>query len=103
MFDNKAIYDISQCNWYPDCHTYTINRITVQVVSWITARIRFDSERNIDLTTLQTILVPYPRIVCHLVFCAPVISADKARLEQLSVRNTECSAVKETGQQRRAV
>jgi hypothetical protein len=87
MFDQKAIYDVSRRNWYTDCHTYTnINRIIAQVVSSIIAPIRFASERNIDLITLQTNLVPYPRIAYPLVSCAPVISTDKACLEQFSVK-----------------
>ena len=46
---------------------------------------RFDEALNEDLTDFQTNLVPYPRIHFPLATYAPVISAEKAYHEQLSV------------------
>ena len=51
--------------------TYTnLNRLIGQVVSSITASLRFDGALNVDLNEFQTNLVPYPRIHFPLVSSA---------------------------------
>merc|ERR1712141_132395 len=63
MVDNEAIYDICRRNLDIERPTYTnLNRLIGQIVSSITASLRFDGALNVDLNEFQTNLVPYPRI-----------------------------------------
>ena len=87
MVDNEAIYDICRKNLNIERPDYVnINRLLAQVMSSITASLRFDGSLNVDLTEFQTNLVPYPRIHFPMTAYAPVISAEKAYHESLSTK-----------------
>lgn len=86
MVDNEAIYDMCKNLGIERPEYADINRIVAQVVSSITASLRFHGELNVDLTEFQTNLVPYPRIHFPLVSYSPMISAKKATHERLNVK-----------------
>lgn len=89
MVDNEAIYDICRRNLDISRPTYTnLNRLIAQIVSSITASLRFDGALNVDLTEFQTNLVPYPRIHFPLATYAPIISAEKAYRMNLDAKKT---------------
>ena len=57
--DNEAIYDICKKNLNIAQPGLTnLNRLIAQVVSSITASLRFDGSLNVDLNEFQTNLVP---------------------------------------------
>jgi tubulin alpha len=57
--DNEAIYDICKNRLGVAQPSFTnLNRLIAQVVSSITASLRFDGSLNVDLNEFQTNLVP---------------------------------------------
>lgn len=57
--DNEAIYDICKKNLnITSPSLVNLNRLIAQVVSSITASLRFDGSLNVDLNEFQTNLVP---------------------------------------------
>jgi len=86
LVDNQAIYDICKQDLDIQRPTYTnLNRLIAQIISSITASLRFDGALNVDLNEFQTNLVPYPRIHYPLATYAPVVSPDRAYHEKLAI------------------
>ncbi|KAF6199213.1 hypothetical protein GE061_007238 [Apolygus lucorum] len=93
LFDNEALYEICARLLDVPNPTYTnLNRLLAQVVSSITASLRFEGSLNVDLIEFQTNLVPYPRIHFPLITYAPIVPVSKAAYENLTTTNlvTSC-------------
>jgi tubulin alpha len=93
MLDNEAIYDICKSRLNVERPTYSnLNRLIAQVISSLTASLRFEGALNIDINEFQVNLVPYPRI--HFLLCsyAPIIGAAKVDRERLSVAELTSAA-----------
>lgn len=85
MVDNEAIYDISAGKLDVERPSYfNLNRIISQVVSSITASLRFPGSLNVDINEFQTNLVPFPRVHFPLLSYAPFTSAQRTAHERPS-------------------
>ncbi|KAL6073087.1 structural constituent of cytoskeleton [Balamuthia mandrillaris] len=86
MLDNEAIYDICRYKLGKQQPSYTsLNRLIAQIISSLTASLRFDGSLNVDMNEFQVNLVPYPRI--HFLLCsyAPIVTPERAGHERMTV------------------
>jgi len=98
MFDNEAIYDICKNNLKIKKPSYTnLNQLIAQVISSLTASLRFAGSLNVDLNEFQTNLVPYPRIHFMLSSYAPIFSSEMASQEKSTVKQISNSAFEPDG------
>ncbi|TPP66779.1 Alpha-tubulin [Fasciola gigantica] len=85
VFENEALYDICRrCLHMESPSLVNVNRLIGQVVSSVTAAMRFQACLNMDIAEFQTNLIPYPRIHYPLVSCGPLASVDYLFKEKLS-------------------
>ncbi|XP_067012710.1 tubulin alpha chain isoform X2 [Anabrus simplex] len=80
LVDNEALRRISGHLGVDVPQHYNLNQLVSQMVSSITASMRFDGAINVDLADYQTNLVPYPRIHFPLTSLAPIISSRKKNI-----------------------
>ncbi|XP_055904311.1 tubulin alpha chain-like [Eupeodes corollae] len=86
MVDNQAVFEICKKKLNIPRPSYSnLNRIVSQVVSSITASLRFNGALNVDMSEFQTNLVPYPRIHFPLASYSPVLPVEKSNHEGISV------------------
>lgn len=86
MLDNEAVYDICRRHLDIDRPLFNnLNRLSAQVISSLTAFIRFGGPFNFDLAEFHKNLVPYPRVHFLVSSFAPFISSEKSHQEHLSV------------------
>jgi tubulin alpha len=84
IVDNQAIYEICKKKLNVDCPHYThLNRLISQVVSSITASLRFNGALNVDMMEFQTNLVPYPRLHFPLASFSPMVPTEKVGHESM--------------------
>ncbi|KAK4699795.1 hypothetical protein P7C70_g6463, partial [Phenoliferia sp. Uapishka_3] len=84
--DNEALYGIMEKTLRKPAPTYgDLNGLIAQVISGVTASLRFPGQLNSDLRKLGTNMVPFPRL--HFFTCgfAPLVSGTAATFQKISI------------------
>ncbi|XGW10725.1 hypothetical protein V3C99_012327 [Haemonchus contortus] len=99
LMDNDAINDICSLRLKKKVPDYiNLNRIIAQVVSSMTASIRYSGELNVDLNEFSTNLVPFPRIHFPLVAVSPLFGEDQVHHEAVTVKDITTMCLEATSQ-----
>lgn len=99
LMDNEALYDICSLKLDVEDPTYVnLNRILAQVVSSLTAALRFDGSINVELSEFQTNLVPFPRIHFPLITYAPFLSSYKATHSRTTISQVTRACFEQSNQ-----
>lgn len=86
VLENEALYDVCANRIKIEKPNYqNLNRVVAQLVSSMTASLRFNGVLNTDLNEFRTNLVPYPRIHFVLPSFAPVVSMEASYSEPNTV------------------
>ena len=82
LVNNESLYEISSRNIEIDEPSFcNINHQISQIVSSMTAGLRFEGLQSLDMLKLQTNLVPYPRIHFVMASYAPLLPSYRTYLE----------------------
>ena len=94
--DNEALYNVCRTSLDIERPSYSnINRLVAQVISSLTASLRFPGSLNVDINDFPTVLVPYPRLHMLISAYAPLMSREKAYHETFSVAELTTSVMTE--------
>ncbi|KYR02696.1 Tubulin alpha-1B chain [Tieghemostelium lacteum] len=86
MMDNESKYDIIRRQLGVDRPSYqNLNRLIAQVISTLSASLRFPGQLNVDVNEFRTNLIPFPRTHFVLSSIAPLVSKEKSDHENVSV------------------
>lgn len=90
--NNEAIFDVCSKNLGIDRPDYkSLNTVVAQAVSSLTSSLRFEGVMNVDMNEFQTNLVPFPRVHFALLSYAPLMSSEKIRHEQQTIKDLTLS------------
>ena len=87
MMDNQALYNICQSHLDVEIPSfYNTNRLVAQVVSMLTAPLRFNDPASANFNNIVNTLVPNPKLKYLSFACAPLVSPEsKTKSENNSI------------------